>query len=281
MISIIRQSELSATEVSALENSLTVYYAKPPDSYYEIADQAATQYQPELMPFHCDLVSRVRPGLQLLELGCGSAHLCPQVEANGGHYTGIDHSVELLQRNRERFPHARFFQIGTDVAETFDIVASLYTIEHVVDPASYLATMWNFCKPGGLLAVICPEFVNGEGFPPCIYYGKSPRRLRAKLASFSFLDAARHLLDLYWLAPRWKSRARVAPQGAFWINTRPAELEGAVHGVDTDAVHLPHVGDIAWWFRQRGATILATSGSLPDIPPAVLWHKCYVLAYKS
>lgn len=280
MISVSRQAELEPEEVSALNRALADYYARPPDSYYAIADQAATQYQPNLAPFHCDLVSRVGSGQRVLELGCGSAHLCPQVEARGGIYTGIDHSADLLRKNRERFPRARFFAIGTEVHDTFDIVASLYTIEHVVDPSSYLETMWTFCKPGGLIAVICPDFVEGPDFPPSFYYGKTPRRLREKLASFSIADLVGHLVDLYWFAPRWKARALKSPPGAFWINTSPSELKGLIHGIDTDAVHLPRMTDIAWWFEQRGATIVATSKTLPDVPADVLRYNCYVLARK-
>lgn len=257
------------------------YYANPPDSYYEIADQAATQYTLELQPFHCDLAGRVEPGMTVVELGCGTAHLCPFVEARGGVYTGMDYSKELLDRNRRKFPRGRFLSIEADPTEHFDVVASLYTIEHIVDPTEYLERMWTLCKPGGLVAVICPDFVDGEGFPPSFYYGKTPRRLRKKLASLAIADLIGHLLDLYWFAPRWKARARSSPPGAFWINTHPSELKGLVHGIDTDAVHLPRMMDIAWWFQQCGATIIATSKTLSDVPADVLRHNCYVLARKT
>lgn len=278
MISVSRFGDLSPAQRSALESALADYYAHPPDSYYEIADQAADQYQTDLMPFHCDLVRRVEPNMRVFEMGCGSAHLCPQVEARGGHYSGVDHSRELLTLNRRRFPKADFHQIGDVVTGTFDIVASLYTIEHVIDPPAYLSSMWERCKTGGLLAVICPDFIDGEGFPPSFYYGKTPRRLREKLASFAFADLLSHLADLYWFAPRWKRQAKAAGLESFWINTRPSELEGAVHGVDTDAVHLPRMTDIAHFFEARGAAIEATSETLSDVPTNVLRHSCYVLA---
>ena len=111
MISVIRHAELHPEEISALHRTLADYYAKPPDSYYEIADQAAGQYTPGALPFHCDLVRRVRTGMSVLELGCGSAHLCPYVEAAGGVYTGTDHSEKLLEINRQRFP-ARTFSLS-------------------------------------------------------------------------------------------------------------------------------------------------------------------------
>jgi SAM-dependent methyltransferase len=280
MISVSKHADLTASERSVLEKHLAEYYSNPPGSYYTIANQAAGKYRPEVQPFHCDLVARVTAGMKVLELGCGSAHLCPFVEEAGGYYTGIDHSSELLKNNRERFPRARFFAIGTEVLDTFDIVASLYTIEHIVDSPSYLETMWNFCKPGALLAIICPDFVDGDGFPPSFYYGKTSQRFRTKIHSFSFADAFAHLFDLFWLVPRWKTYARSMSPGAFWINTKPRILYGADYSIDADAVHLPRLKDLVWWFEQRGASIVATSQSFLDIPAAILKHNCYVVARK-
>jgi SAM-dependent methyltransferase len=279
-INVHRFAELKLEEISALQSRFTEYYSNPPDSYYEIADQAAAQYTPGLLPFHCDLVSRVENGAAVLELGCGTAHLCPFVEARGGTYTGLDFNRELLERNRQRFPRARFFKIGSDVRENFDIVASLYTIEHIVDPPAYLEMMWNFCKPGGLIAVICPDFIDGDGLPPSFYYGKTSRRLREKIISLAFADASQHLFDLFWLAPRWKKRARATEPGAFWINLQPRVLRGAEYSIDADAVHLSRLKDLVWWFEQRDGTVAATSRTLSDVDPAVLRHNCYVVAQK-
>lgn len=279
-IHIIRRDELTSDGLASLQRELLEYYSNPPDSYYQIANKAADTYRPDLMPFHCDLTTRVTPGMNVLELGCGSAHLCPHVESAGGRYIGMDFSADLLASNTERFPQSRFYQAEAELIEEFDLVASLYTIEHVVDPPGYLERMWGFCKPGGLLAVICPEFIDCDSFPPCFYFGASPRRFREKLLSMALLDAFRHGLDLLWNAPRWKARARSAPPGAFWINTRPSELNGQVHGIDTDAVHLPRRRDIEWWFQQRGAEIVATSNTLPGVPAEVLQYNCYVLAEK-
>ena len=266
--------------ISTLQQQFAGYYLNPPDNYYVISNQAADQYTSAIQPFHCDLVSRVKPEMTVLELGCGSAHLCPFVEAAGGSYTGMDHSVELLTKNHERFPRARFFPVGEKLDETFDVVASLYTIEHVVDPEFYLETMWNFCKPDGLIAIICPAFGDGDGLPPSVYYGKTPRRFREKITSLALADACAHLFDLYWTGPRWQRRARSMPAGSFWINLRPRVLFGADYSIDADAVYFPRLDDLVWWMEHRDATIEATSRSLPDIDPAILRYNCYMVARK-
>jgi len=279
-IEVSRFADLKPETISALQSRLLKYYSSPPDSYYEIANDAATKYTPELQPFHCDLVSRVEPGMTVLELGCGTAHLCRFVEARGGVYTGMDYDDGVLNRNRRNFPGARFLSIGTELHEQFDLVSSLYTIEHIVDPVEYLDRMWGFCKPGGFLAVICPEFIDNDCYAPSFYYGKTPRRFRQKLRSFAFGDACKHLLDLLWFAPRWKKRARRSEPGAFWINLRPSELAGMVHGIDTDAVYLSRLTDLTWWLNRRDAMIAATSLTMVGVPPEVLRFNSYVLAQK-
>jgi 2-polyprenyl-3-methyl-5-hydroxy-6-metoxy-1,4-benzoquinol methylase len=279
-ICIRRFADLTPETISALQQRLVEYYSHPPESYYTIADQAAANYRPEIQPFHCDLVNRVRPGMSVLELGCGSAHLCPFVEAAGGQYTGMDYSAQLLKNNRTRFPRASFISIGEELLKGFDIVASLYTIEHVVDPIAYLETMWGFCKAGGLLAIICPDFVDGSGFAPSFYYGTRARRLREKLRSLNFIDALKHLLDLFCIAPLCIAQARRSQPGAFWINLKPRILAGAAYSVDADAVHLSRLKDLVWWLEKHGATVIATSRSLAGIAPSILRYNCYVVARK-
>jgi SAM-dependent methyltransferase len=275
-----RLAELAPPTICMLESKLINYYSDRRDSYYEILEHVATQYSPAILPFHCDLVDRIERGMTVVELGCGTAHLCGFVGARGGFYTGMDYNDELLEQNRRNFPAGQFVKIGTEVRDTFDVVASLYTIEHIVDPPAYLENMWRLCKPGGLIAIICPEFVDSCDFPPSFYYGKTPRRFREKLCSLSFVDALTHLFDLFWVAPRWKKRARVAAPGAFWINVQPRILAGAPYSIDADAVHLPRLKDLVWWLEHRGAIIEATAQALPAIDPAILRYNCYVVARK-
>jgi SAM-dependent methyltransferase len=260
---------------------MAAYYLKPPSSYYAIADRPMTEYTSKRLPFHCDLVSRVEPGMTVIELGCGTAHFCAAVEARGGSYTGVDHNLDLLEQNRRRFPGARFLSVTTELPEQFDLVASLYTIEHVVDPTQHLAIMLKLCKPGGLLGIICPDFVESPGSPPSFYYGATPRRLRQKLKSLSFFDAGLHLVDLCWRAPIWRRRARRAPAGAFWINVKPRVFHGAQYSVDADAVHLPRLADLVWWLQKQDTSIVATSRTMLDVDPAILRYNCYALARKS
>lgn len=276
-----RWAELSTDQVAALAQALTAFYNNPPANYYPIANQSANRYTPAEQPFHCDLAGRVFPGATVLEVGCGTAHLCPPVEKNGGTYTGLDFSAALLADNRRRFPRANFFPIGTPLAETFDLVASLFTLEHIADPPAYLESLWRYCRPGGLVGIICPEFIECPGVPPSVFFGNTPRRFRQKLQALSLMDAFRHLVDWRWGAPRFQEQARRCPPGAFWINLKPRILHGAQEfSSDADAVHFPRLKDLVWFFEQKNAEILQTSTRMPGIREEILRHSCYILARK-
>jgi SAM-dependent methyltransferase len=277
---IFRFADLQPGQIQELERAMAAFYRIPPPSYYRQADQAAQQYTPASQPFHCDLMGRVTPGATVLEAGCGTAHLCPHVEKNGGHYTGIDHSESLLEDNRRRFPHAQFFQIGTPLATTFDIVASLYTLEHVANPPAYLESLWRYCRPGGLIGIICPEFIDGPDTAPSIFFGTTPRRFREKIRTFNLIDAAGHLIDLKIRAVRWKKIAQSDPSGSFWINLQPGVLAGADYSIDADAIHLTRLKDIIGFFKQKGAEIVQTSAQMPGVAPEVLRFNCYGLFRK-
>ncbi|MHA3771960.1 methyltransferase domain-containing protein [Verrucomicrobiota bacterium sgz303538] len=271
---------ISSTQLADLEAKMAGFYQHPPKSYYLVAEQSANNYQPDHLPFHSDLVGQTTPGMRIIEFGCGTAHLCPEVEKRGGHYTGVDWSELLLAENRRRFPQADFFSVQNPPAGTFDLVASLYTIEHLVNPVGYLEQLWAHCRPGGLVGIICPEFIDGRELAPSLFYGRTPRRIREKLSTGNLLDAVLHVTDLKITAPRLKQNARASAPGSFWINLKPRVLYGSPFSIDADAVYLARLQDLVWWFEKSGAKIIKTSRTMPGIAADVLAFNCYVLAQK-
>jgi len=272
--------DLNQREVARLGRAMEEFYATSPSEYYAAADAALDKYSPSTTPFHWDLLSRIPTGASILELGCGTAHLCPRVLEKGCTYTGLDFGDKLLKGNRERHPTASFYRLAEQPSGTFDVVASLYTIEHVVDPIAYLERMWDLCSPGGLLALICPELIDTDSLPPSLVFGFTTRRLREKVASGRILDALEHVLDLRFRAPKWQQMAKMNPPGSFWINLKPRILHGSAYSIDADAVHLVRLRDLEWWFSRRGAQIITTSRDLSGISPEILRFNCYILVRK-
>jgi SAM-dependent methyltransferase len=94
----------------------------------------------------CLRQARIGPGMQVLELGCGNRAYQPIVDACGAGYVGAD-----LAGNT----HADL-SIGADgrvpVEDgSFDAVLSTQVLEHVEDPAAYLAEARRLLRPGGAL----------------------------------------------------------------------------------------------------------------------------------
>lgn len=268
------------SKLNDLEKRLLYFYNNIPEAYYPMANASADKYNYLDQPFHCHLTELAEPSQNVLEVGCGTAHLCPPIIRRGAFYHGMDVSPELIEANRKKMPQAKFYTLNDPPKKTFDIVASLYTIEHTHDPIKYLQTLWDFCRPGGIVAIICPDFIDGQGFPRSIYYGRTPRRFREKLASFSLFDACAHLWELFIVFPLWKIYARSMAPNAFWINLEPSDLVGREHGIDGDAVHFPRLLDLVHWFKNKGASIITTSNEMKKIPKKISKHNCYIAARK-
>jgi SAM-dependent methyltransferase len=128
-----------------------------------------------------------RQSRSVLDFGCGVGRLAPALSSNFDEYCGVDVSREMVAQARElhrRRPNCRF-----DVSEdncldqfarrSFDLVVSLYVLQHLTDRSmilSYLRGLAKLVRPGGLLVVQLPD--------------------RIPLAEKLFYDARRNLYRL-------------------------------------------------------------------------------------
>jgi 2-polyprenyl-6-hydroxyphenyl methylase / 3-demethylubiquinone-9 3-methyltransferase len=96
-------------------------------------------------------------GLTLCDIGCGGGLISEPMARLGFHVTAIDADPEALAVARE---HAAAGGLAIDYrAETaesvaasgarFDVVLALEIVEHVADPAAFLAACGALVKPGG------------------------------------------------------------------------------------------------------------------------------------
>ncbi|MBK8198542.1 MAG: bifunctional 2-polyprenyl-6-hydroxyphenol methylase/3-demethylubiquinol 3-O-methyltransferase UbiG [Acidobacteria bacterium] len=101
-------------------------------------------------------------GLRLLDIGCGGGLVCEPMTRLGASVTGVDASEANI---KTALTHASEQGLGIDyragTAEgllaageaPFDIVLNLEVVEHVADPAQFLADTARLVKPGGLMIV--------------------------------------------------------------------------------------------------------------------------------
>lgn len=107
--------------------------------------------------------SSLRPfeGLRILDIGCGGGLVAEPMARMGAQVVGVDASARNVEVARV---HAR--QAGLDIdyrsgtaeslqaaGERFDAVLSLEVVEHVADPAAFLASCAALVAPGGALMV--------------------------------------------------------------------------------------------------------------------------------
>jgi 2-polyprenyl-6-hydroxyphenyl methylase/3-demethylubiquinone-9 3-methyltransferase len=102
-------------------------------------------------------------GRSAADVGCGAGLLCEPLARLGAEVVGIDAAPENIAAARlhaEGQGLAIDYRTGSiDVlaAEPFDLITSLEVVEHVDDPAAFVAGLARALAPGGLLILSTPN----------------------------------------------------------------------------------------------------------------------------
>ena len=102
-------------------------------------------------------------GREVLDVGCGAGLLCEPLARMGGAVTGVDAAPENIAVAAAHAAGAglnidyRAGEIGQQKLGQFDMVTSMEVIEHVADPAAFLAQLVARLKPDGLLLLSTPN----------------------------------------------------------------------------------------------------------------------------
>ena len=118
-----------------------------------ITDQIAAEFGRDLtaeLPFK---------GLRLLDIGCGGGLLCEPMARLGAEVIGADaaeRNIPVARLHAQKTGLAIDYRHTTaeDLAaagEQFDAVLNMEVVEHVADPAAYIAACGSLLKPGGLM----------------------------------------------------------------------------------------------------------------------------------
>jgi len=98
-------------------------------------------------------------GLRLLDIGCGGGLLSEPMARLGAEVVGADaaqRNIPVAQVHAEQsglkidYRHSSAEALAA-AGERFDVVLNMEVVEHVADPAAYLAACHALLKPGGLM----------------------------------------------------------------------------------------------------------------------------------
>ncbi len=121
------------------------------------------------------LLPSLRPGLDLLDVGCGPGTITVDLAARvaPGRVVGVDVSPEPLAEARaaaDRAGASVTFRVGDVYAleasdDSFDVVHAHQVLQHLTDPVAGLREMARVCRPGGLIAVRDVDYAATAWFP--------------------------------------------------------------------------------------------------------------------
>src|SRR5579863_9139020 len=144
------------------------WHTKVFESDPEHADESSPWYQ---------IVLQFLPPVKdkrILEIACGRGGFSRLLGSRGASVCGADFSASAVAIAKERLSRGPLLDGSVTYVQadaqnmpfeenSFDIVISCETIEHVPDPRAAVREMYRVCKPGGMLFLTTPNYLNFMG----------------------------------------------------------------------------------------------------------------------
>ncbi len=144
--------------------------------------------------FLADVLPRLSPEGDWLDVGCGSGVFSAMLAQTGARVLGVDGSAAMVVAARANVPAARFEVARVEEVERlggpFDGAISLSVLEYLDDPQAALAALSKRLKPGARLCVSLP---NRTSTLRAAQRLMRPLVERAGLKSLAYLDSSRRL----------------------------------------------------------------------------------------
>lgn len=101
-----------------------------------------------------------RPGLRMLDIGCGDGASLLMMQAKGAvaYGTELDHNVVTPAKKLGLTIHIGDIDTAPYPDQSFDVITLSQLLEHVADPIAFLQQVKRKLKPGGKLVITTPRF---------------------------------------------------------------------------------------------------------------------------
>ncbi len=218
---------------------------------------------------HQVLLNLLKEGDSIIDLGCGTGVVAQHARKKKIKYTGIDWSGTAIDAAKGKFSakiaieidvkfiRGSIYQTGLE-SQSFDVVTSMFVIEHLTRPGNFIDEAMRLVRPGGILFILCPDYRRFGRMPSLPLGGNNS--LQEKLSKLQIIPIISHLLMVVY----WKIRTKFIGPWAVW--TEPACFSG-IWRPDADAVYLASRKEIIekitqagfvdqtdYWLSQSGAT---------------------------
>jgi 2-polyprenyl-3-methyl-5-hydroxy-6-metoxy-1,4-benzoquinol methylase len=134
-----------------------------PDYHALIAAGAETS-QDRWKP-HLDTMSKYKVSGALLDLGCSSGSFLASLKGPSWNLHGIEMAADSAKRAEAR-SGARVFTgdiLGAPFSpESFDVITCFDVLEHLYEPRTVMARIWNWLKPDGIFYTVVPNIESAE-----------------------------------------------------------------------------------------------------------------------
>lgn len=153
---------LVCAEPQATAAEMAAYYTGPyyaegwPDADGQFTGNQAL-YARELWPRLTQLWAGYAPpaGGSVFEVGCGYGSMLALFRERGFRVQGVESSPRAAAYARERgLPVAEGLMGGEGERGAHDVAIAVFTIEHVPDPAAFLAALAELARPGGAVVIV-------------------------------------------------------------------------------------------------------------------------------
>ncbi len=119
------------------------------------------------------LIPLLRPGLDLLDVGCGPGTITADLAARvaPGRVVGMDRSDDVIASATADHGSAATFVVGdvyalSDADASYDVVHAHQVLQHLSDPVAALREMRRVCRPDGVVAVRDSDYASFTWDPP-------------------------------------------------------------------------------------------------------------------